>query len=198
MAVYTRADNVASVGTGFEPQRTHNWALELNLDGEENDEITLSVVEGFLPARYNDLLEIPYGNEIVYAAGKMRWESGSVTLRDWVDKRTAKLLLDWQLQVGNPHTGAIGLCTSYKRDASIILFGPNVENGAPEEQVGEKIWTLHGVWPLRVNPGSLDMTNSGQVMIQVALQYDKATGSGSRLDLNYDPVPRQSIVAPVL
>ena len=67
--LFTRADNLASVGTGWEPQRQHNWALELNLIGD-NDLITLSISTGFLPVGSNEELPVPYGNEVVYVAGK--------------------------------------------------------------------------------------------------------------------------------
>jgi hypothetical protein len=198
MAIYTRADHLAT-DVDYEPQRQHNWVLELNLDGDD-DSIALSIVNGFLPTRYNDELAIPYGNEVVYAAGKMMWDQGAVTLRDWVRQRTAKLLLDWQVEVGNPTTGAIGFAASYKRDASIVLFPPDTVSGEGTETAGEKVWTLHGAWPIRVNPAvnGLDMTTSGQVLIELLLRFDKATAAGSYLNVNYNPAPRQSVIAPVL
>lgn len=191
MPVYTRADNLASVGTGFEPQRQHNWALELNLPGDDGDYITLSIASGFLPAGYNDELAIPYGNEVVYVAGKAMWDAGTIVLRDWIDRPTAKILLDWRVQVYNPTTGAIGLASDYKQDASIILFGPNVVDKSEAAVVGERVWTLHGAWPIRVSPAAngLDMSTSGQVMIEMVLRYDKATSNF----INYIPVPRISI-----
>lgn len=198
MAIYTRADNVAS-SQGFEPQRQYNWQLELGLDGEGND-IILSVVDGFLPTRVQNPMIIPYANTQVKAPGRMVWESGDITLRDWVDRHTLKLLLDWQVECGNPQTGAIGLCASVKRDCSIIQYPPDTADGTGVEVVSEKVWTLKGCWPSMINPAmnGLSMTADGQVLIGMRLEYDLAIASGSKLNVNYNPVPRLSIVAPVI
>lgn len=196
MPLYTRADNLASVGTGFEPQRQHNWALELNLPGDDGDFVTLSIVNGFLPAGYNDEVPIPYGNEVVYVAGKAVWDAGTIVLRDWIDRPTAQILLDWRVSVYNPTTGAIGLAADYKQDASIILFGPNVIDQTEGASQFERVWTIHGCWPVRVNPASngLDMTTSGQVMMELALRYDKASANF----INYLPVPRVTLDTPLV
>lgn len=198
MPIFTRADNVAS-SQGYEPQRQYNWQLELGLDGEGND-IVLSVVDGFLPTRRQNELVIPYGNTVVYAPGRMVWDAGDITLRDWCDRNTLKLLLDWQIEVGNPETGAIGLCSSIKRDCSIIQYPPDTVDGTGVEVAGEKVWTLKGCWPTAINPAvnGLSHAADGQVMIGMTLRYDLAIASGARLNLNYNPTPRLSIVAPVI
>jgi len=198
MPIFTRADNLANAA-GYEPQRQYNWFLELGLDGEGND-VALSVVDGFLPTRSSNELVIPYGNSVVYAPGRMVWNQGDITLRDWVDRDVAKLLLDWQVEVGNPQTGAIGLCSSVKRDCSIVLYPPNTTDGTDVNVAGEKVWTLKGCWPQSVNPAmnSLSHAQDGQIMIGVVLRYDLAIASGTHLDVNYSPAPRLSIVAPTI
>ena len=95
--LFTRADHLASVGTGWEPQRQHNWALELNLAGD-NDIITLSISTGFLPVGSNEELPVPYGNEVVYVAGKAVWEAGTIVCRDYIDRPVAQLLLNWRTE----------------------------------------------------------------------------------------------------
>lgn len=182
--LFTRADHLASVGTGWEPQRQHNWALELNLAGD-NDIITLSISTGFLPVGSNEELPVPYGNEVVYVAGKAVWEAGTIVCRDYIDRPVAQLLLNWRTEVYDPTTGAIGLSggfggvPGYKRNASIITFPPNVIDGSERGVPYQKVWTIYGAWPLRVNPAAngLDMNTSGQVMIELVLRFDKATAS---------------------
>jgi hypothetical protein len=175
MAIYTRADHLASVGTGFEPQRQHNWAVEFNLSPDADEVIKLSLVAGFLPSGFNEVVPISFGNETVYVAGKADWEQGQVICRDWVDRATAQALLEWRAQVYNQFYGSIGLATNYKRNSSILVFPPNARDGF-EPDAGVRVWTLQGCWPVRVNPAQngLDMTSSGQVQLEVQIRYDKA------------------------
>lgn len=192
MALYTRADHLAQELGPFEPQRTHNWAFEVPLSSElAQDTIKLSLVQGFLPVAYNDEVPISYGNEEVFVAGKAHVEAGQIICRDWVDQPTAALLLGWRRQVYNPDTGAINLARFYKRTAYIVLYSPNVVDG-PAQNINtafvgpgfdidpgvyyERVWELQGVWPIRVNAAAqgLDMTNSGMVMIECLMRFDKA------------------------
>lgn len=190
MALFTRADHLAQQDGPFEPQRTHNWAFEVPISSQAaQDTIKLSLVQGFLPIAYNDEVPISYGNEEVFVAGKAHVEAGQIICRDWVDQPTAALLLGWRRQVYNPDTGAINLARYYKKNAYIVLYAPNyADNMAVNENfVGpmfnplaaeyyERVWELQGVWPIRVNAaaGGLDMTNSGMVMIECLMRFDKA------------------------
>lgn len=188
MASYTRADHLASIGTGFEPQRQSNFSVEINFrnlslagtDLTGIDVISLSLVGGFLPTNSNEPVPISYGNEVVYVAGKSMWEAGQLVLRDWVDRPTARILTQWRTQVYNPRTGSIGLATNYKTRASIILFPPNTPDivvGAPPFQ---RVWTLEGCWPQQLNlaQNGLDQTTSGLVNIGLVLRFDKAFNYG--------------------
>lgn len=178
MPLYTRATAHLAGPAGFEPQRQNNWGFEVNIPGADPDTVALSLVRGFLPTNYNEEIPIPYGNEVVYVAGRSIWEPGGLICRDWVDRACAKAFLDWRVQVFNPQDGSIGFAADYKRDASIILFPPNYDESS-QARGGQfqRVWTLHGCWPVRVNAAAndLDQTSSGQVMMEIALRYDRAT-----------------------
>src|SRR5262245_14527595 len=173
MGVHVLATNLASVGTGFEPQRAHNFAVEFSgIPGPgDSDLLTLSIETATLPRCTNEPVTLPYGNEEVFVAGRARWEQGSMTLRDWIDRPVAQTLLNWRNIVYNPFTGSIGLATNYKKQASIVLFGPNSQEGTPTY---ERVWKLVGVWPMDVSLASLDMSRNDIVHITVVLRYDKA------------------------
>jgi len=113
----------------------------------------------------------------VYVAGPARWEPGGLICRDFIDKDVAGQLLEWRRQVYDPATGAIGLASSYKKQASIILFPPNYDESAGATNTEfQRQWKLLGCWPIRVNAAAngLDMTSPGQVMIELAIRYDRA------------------------
>lgn len=155
--------------------------MEIGLNGEE-DNIVLSLVSGFLPEKIMESIEIPYGNEVVYAASRARWSQGDIVLRDWVDRPTLQLLLDWHNSVHNPETGAVGAASFYKRDASIIVFPHNTLDNTDRGSVSERVWTLQGAYPERLNPAvnGLSMPDANQVMIGLTIRYDKAIASGAR------------------
>ena len=179
MPIYTRATHhLAQVGTGFEPQRIHNWSVEIpDLNENVNYMLAMSLVQGFLPTCYNEEVPMPYGNEVVYVAGQARWEMGALLCRDFIDRPATASLLNWRKSVYNPDNGAIGLAANYKKEVNLLLSGPDVQEEATDGAYGLRGWTLHGCWPIRVRAAAqgLDMTSSGIVMAEVALRYDRAT-----------------------
>ena len=180
MPIHVLASRLAQQNGDFEPQRQDNFALEIvGLRGGQNDSdiITLSLATGFVPRLSHEEVAIPYGNSYVYVAGKMVWDAGNVVLRDWVDRNTADVVKQWQLQVGNPSTGQIGLARNYKKIAYVVLFGPNSTGPETGEfATFERQWQLVGAWPIAVNysANTLDQSSSGQVMIEMTLRYDLA------------------------
>lgn len=163
------ADHLVEAKGAFEPQRTANWLIEIHdLPGGDGDTdlIALSLETGFLPNFSNEEISLGYLNEYRYAAGKALFEAGELVVKDFVDRETAGALLRWSRQVYDPSTGQVGFAADYKKEAHILLFGPN----------GTKlrVWKLRGVWPQARNFGSLDMTSSEKVTITTTLRYDKA------------------------
>jgi len=173
MSVHVWADHIAKEGGGFEPQRQHNWTLVVgNLPGM--DLVQLSLASGFLPRGGNDEVEVPFGNERVYVAGKAIWEAGSVVCRDYVDRDVAATLWRWRTQVYNPQTGQIGLARDYKKQGEIWLFGPNSIEGSAGYRT--RVWVVRGMFPIAASWAAqgLDMASSQQVMIDITFRFDKA------------------------
>jgi hypothetical protein len=161
------SDHIAAEAGTFEPQRQNNWSLEITLDEADKDVIIASLVSSALPPESNDEVEIQYQNEKRYVAGQATFETIPLTLVDYVDVETRNAILRWRLQVYNPETGAIGLAKDYKKRGSIIMTAPDGST--------ERVCRLVGLWPSAVpNPGTLDMSGSDKVMIEVTLRYDKA------------------------
>jgi hypothetical protein len=166
MADPLSADHVAAQAGGFEPQRQSNWEFEVALGGGDRDVIKLSARSMDLPRGTNEEVQLPYGNENRYVAGKMTWDATSLTLADYVDQDTRAAILRWRREVYNPDTGNLGLAKDYKKDATLTLYGPN---GQMERQC-----KLTGCWPTTEPGGSLDHSSSDAVMIEVPIRFDKA------------------------
>lgn len=179
MAVNLSAGHIsAGSGSGnqgmqgnYEVQRQNNWYFEVTPpSGGNNDTkrvIELALDVGFLPNESSEPVEIHFVNEVVYVAGKPRFETGTLTLKDYVDQPVMKSVSDWRKKVYDPETGKIGLAKDYKVDASIVLFAP--------DGTYRREWTLRGCWPESVNyGGTLDMSTMEQNKIEITLRYDKA------------------------
>ncbi len=180
MGIHVLATNLAQQDGFFEPQRQHNWNLEVTGlgTGLDADIISLSLRAGFVPFGSNEEVMIPYGNEYVWVAGKAQWANGVVQCHDWVDRRIAAILNGWRRQVYRPDTGRIGLASEYKKKAFITLFGPNQDEvgGVVQTPNFEREWELIGAWPQSINYASngLDMSQSGPVLIEMNIRFDKA------------------------
>ena len=72
MGLHVKATNLAQQAGFFEPQRQHNWNIEITGlgTGADADILSLSLAAGFVPQVSNEEVTIPYGNEYVYVAGK--------------------------------------------------------------------------------------------------------------------------------
>jgi hypothetical protein len=175
MPIQVHAQHIAPASGLFEPQRTFDWSLEIHgLPGDDQQLVVLSLQAGFLPFGNNEEIEIPYGNERVWVAGKANWDRGQVICRDYVDRPVALALHTWRKTVYNPNDGTIGWATDYKKEADVVLTSPT--GGS------ERIWHLVGLWPVAVNfaENGLDMANNDQVRIGIQMRYDRAYGLGDQ------------------
>jgi len=169
---YPTAGHLANEKGDFEPQRASNWEFEIaGLTGEGSATIKLSMVSGALPNETNEPIELNYGNEKRYVAGKISYETFPLVCRDYVDQSTRDDIIEWRRQVYDPATGSIGLATDYKHDATITLYDPE---GTLIRQC-----TLQGCWPSAVNHGAISYEENGAINIEVTIRYDKAVwGTG--------------------
>lgn len=151
-------------GGKYEPQRAFDWLLELQVPGQE--EIKLAVQSAFVPTELNEPIELHYGNEVQFVAGKARFEAGQISVRDFVSPDLNQLISDWRKLVYDAKTGVIHYATSYKRTGNLMLLDP--------EGAVKKTWHLVGLWPQSVNYGQLDYSQNDVVHIEIALVFDRA------------------------
>lgn len=151
---------------GYEVQRTNNF--EIQIDGVlETRPLILAVVSGFLPNESNEVISLNYGNTQVTVAGAARPNnSGSLVLRDLIQKDTEKSIDDWRSSVYDKETDAIGFAADYKKTAYVTQYAPD----------GSllRVWELEGVWPSAVDYGQVNYESAGAKTISVTVQYDKA------------------------
>lgn len=165
MGIPQDARHIANQEGDFAPQHQNNFAVEIGgLDGDGKDLIVLSLVSGALPPEASEEIELPYGNESRWVAGKIQYESIPLVVRDYVDRAVRQTLIDWRKQVYDPTTGNVGLPSQYKKTGDIILYS--------SEASIKRTCRLKGLWPQALNPGTLDMTGADNVQIELTLRYD--------------------------
>jgi len=172
----------------FEPQRVNNFVLEVGVPGQnpnyqidrgQEQVIALSVISFPMPEERTTRIELHHGNEVRYVAGRTEFSEETLECVDYIDQETADVIYNWRRAVYNPgagsHTasglsiprGGVGLAYQYKSEGAIWWVSPN---GA-----ANKIWNLHGIWPMTVRYGSGNMANSDKNTIEVTFSVDRIT-----------------------
>jgi len=157
------AQHIAPKGGGFEPQRKNNFTISLPVGGNV---LVQSLESCPLPVEENEVIAIKYGNETRKVAGPATFSDLAVTIKDFIDSPVIQQLMSWRRKVYDPASGVIKLASGYKENGSIVMFGPDGSHA--------RKWTIEGVWPSKVDPGSGNMGEGGNNMISVTLQIDRA------------------------
>lgn len=155
-----------SVASTYEVQRTNNFRIIFDGTIDPNAYIELACTSTGLPTISNEPIELAHGNSSVKVAGKASVDDISVTVKDFIESDIEKILWDWRLKVYNPETGKVGWASNYKKDATIVQYGPNGEH--------LRKWQLKGVWPQSLDLGELSYEDSSAKAVTMNLSVDNA------------------------
>lgn len=158
-------------GGKHEPQRLYDWQLQLTVPGA--GDIIWTVESAFLPTESNEVIELPYGNEVQFVAGKARVEPGNISIRDMCDVDMQKHVSEWRKKVHDFETGATGWATDYKTNGYLVLLDPT---GSRKQRK----WKITGLWPQSVNfsEAGLEYGNNDIVRIGVSIVFDRCKYEG--------------------
>jgi hypothetical protein len=95
------------------------------------------------------------------AASKVTYDDITITFYDFVDNKAASSVYAWHQQVYNLGTSLMGFPSQYKRDLTILVYGP-------DHSVVES-WLLVGAWPKDMSRKGLDWTNAGNDTQEITL-----------------------------
>lgn len=68
--------------------------------------------------------EIPFLNTSTYVAGRYKWETISITLRDPIGPSASQAVMEWVRLHAESATGRMGYAAAYKRDLVIEMLDP--------------------------------------------------------------------------
>ena len=107
-------------------------------------------------------------NKYRVAGSKVTYGDVSLKFYDFVDNLAATSIKEWHREVYDINTSLMGYPKSYKRDLTLLMYGP-------DHAVVES-WVFKGAWPKSLKRASgLDWSNSnGIIEIQLDLTIDEA------------------------
>jgi len=109
-------------------------------------------------------VEIHYQGIKRYIAGKITYDTFSVTLFDPIDSSASQEIVAWCSIIHDPNTGGHGYPSMYKHDINLELW-----DGF--QNVIQK-WTGKGAWPSKVDFGALDQKSGNPVEISLDIRAD--------------------------
>jgi hypothetical protein len=140
--------------------------LEASGDNTQQKLLALNVTKAFVPHFSLEVLEYKRGNEKVKFAGTPTFNGGSITVDDIVGIDTKNILLAWQAQAYDVHTGKGGRMKHYKKNCTLIEYTQDYE------QVRK--WDLRGCWISELSEDDFDKESDGKRQITATIEYDKA------------------------
>lgn len=167
----------------YEIQRTNNFELVVtDIDNimragaagtESNALITnaqevlrVSVSSAFIPHFSQEPIAVRRGNSVQKFAGVPTFDSGTITLNDYIGADTKAALMAWQSLSYNVRTEKVGLVTDYKKDAYLIEYTPDYQE--------VRRWRLHGCWISKLQENEYNHDSNDKHQITATIEYDRA------------------------
>lgn len=161
----------------YEIQRSNNFVFYVDLAGvvvnnseyataNANSVIQVACSKTFVPHFKQDVIQIKRGNNTIKYAGVASFDSGSISVRDYIGSGAKDLLMAWQRQSYDVDTEKVGLATDYKKDAYLLEYTPDYQL--------VRSWQLHGCWISALSEGEYSHDSNDAKSIDVTIEYDWA------------------------
>lgn len=146
----------------LEPKRTNRFELIIE------DELRLTCHSVSLPAIKVDKVEIDRMHNKYYVAGsKVTYDPIKLEFYDFIDNQASGKLKEWYNTIYNQSTSLMGYPVNYKRDLSLVVYGP--------DQSIVETWNLIGAWPVDMTRPGLNWKEGNAIInITVNLSIDEA------------------------
>lgn len=145
-----------------EPKRLNRYELILE------DELRLSCKSVTLPNIAVESVDIHrMHNKYRVAGSKVTYGDVNLVFYDFVDNKASQKLLEWHKQVYSIDTSLMGFPAQYKRNLTLLEYGP-------DHSVVES-WIFVGAWPKDISRAGLKWDDSQGVQeLTVVLTIDEA------------------------
>ena len=163
----------------YEIQRTNNFVfytsgladiidIPSNTSAQTNADsiLELSVSKSSVPHFKQQAIQIKRGNNTMKFAGVPEFESGSITVNDYIGSGVKDILMAWQARSYDVNTEKVGLAKDYKIDAYLLEYTPDYQL--------VRTWKLVGCWISGITEGEYNHESNDKHTIDVTIEYDKA------------------------
>lgn len=147
----------------------------LNFGVGQTIELTKQVIDCARPQVQFDEITIPIYNSTMYLAGKAKWQTLSINIRDDASGQVSKLVgqqLQKQMDFVEQASAATGQDYKFQMNIEILDGG----NGTAAPGVLET-WELYGCFVQTANYQSLNYAENNPVTIALTIRYDNAIQS---------------------
>lgn len=145
-----------------EPKRQNRFELLLE------DSLRLTCHSVKIPGIKVQPVEIDRMHEKYYVAGaKVEYDPVQLDFYDFIDNQASKALQAWYTTIYSQGTSLMGYPANYKRDLTLLVYGP-------DHSVVES-WLLVGAWPLDLAYGQMAWKSGQEIRnVTVNLRIDQA------------------------
>lgn len=177
----------------YEVQRTNNFELIITGDGfisgtqlfrpgtEDSpfdgslaqEVLRLAVEAASVPHFQQNPITIKRGNNELKYAGVPTFNSGQLTVVDYIGVDVKSMLMAWQNLSYNVQTEKVGLASDYKKDCVLVEY-------SPDYQIVRK-WNLHGCWISNITESGYNNNTNEANKLTVTVEYDRAEIDNSEL-----------------
>lgn len=106
--------------------------------------------------------EIPFMNTSTYVAGRYKWDTITVSLKDPIGPSASQAVMEWVRLHAESVTGRMGYAVAYKRDLILEMLDPT---GTVVSQ-----WILKGCQITDAKFGDLDYSSDALATIDLTIQ----------------------------
>lgn len=106
--------------------------------------------------------EIPFLNTSTYVAGRYKWNTMSITLRQAIGPSSMQALMEWVRLHAESVTGRMGYAVAYKRDIQLEMLDP--------VGVSVSLWILKSCQITDAKFGDLDYSSDDLATIEMTVQ----------------------------
>ena len=161
----TGIDNLLRAGVDAETARETDYIK----NGQEA--LRVAVESSSVPHFSLGVIEVKRGNNTAKYAGLPTFQSGSLTLKDYISVNSGysnpkDVMLAWQALAYNVRSEKISRASVYKKTCTLTEYSPDYEV--------VRQWTLEGCWCSEVSEDNFSTENEGQRRFTATIVFDRA------------------------
>lgn len=133
-------------------------------DGVEK--LKLSVIKVNVPHFSTTTIETRRGNSVVKYAGVPTFNSGEITVQDYLGLSGKSILMAWQALTYDVINDKGGRAKNYKKNCTLIEYTQDYKK--------VRSWDLIGCWPSEISEAEFDKSADSERTITATIQFDRA------------------------